>query len=434
MNEHKDEYDQNYFIELMKNRQVCFSKWRWTSVLLQQGSTRSCFRTTEDLFDPDNLGDFHNMPIQLKTRQAMLDGKWPGHGCEYCKAIEDSGGVSDRMGFNMASYNGNIPPELLTNNRAVKVTPTLIEVSLNNLCNMSCIYCGPAYSSSWEAEEERYPNDRLRLKENLFDAETYQKVITQFYDWLDKNLKHLKDLHILGGEPTHQPELFKLIDILKTHPDTKLDTFCVFTNLKMSKRKLVLLCDSLNSLIERGNIKEVTIMASLDCWGKSQEYLRTGLKLKETEQNLRFISDNYPNIHLHIHGTITALTIPTIIDLTHKMVELNKTRKSNEITADWSLVEAYDYLHPNIMPIGFYDNWLDDLINTVDQYQLRYDLKNKFTSYKQYLNSVEPDFDKIQELVNYLDKLDARRNTNWRSTFPWFEQFVTTHVLLGKLK
>jgi organic radical activating enzyme len=426
---HKDSYDQNYFLELMKNKNVCFSKWRWTSVLLQQGSTRSCFRTSEDLFDPDNLGDFHNMPIQLETRQAMLDGKWPGHGCEYCKAIEDSGGVSDRMGFNASSKKDNTPPELFNNNQAIRVTPTLVEVSLNNTCNMSCVYCGPAYSSAWEAEEERYQDDRLRLKETLFDTETYQKVILQFYDWLNNNLKYLKDLHILGGEPTHQPELFKLIEILKTHPDTQLDNFCIFTNMKMSKRKMITLCDTLSDLKEKENIKEVTIIASLDCWGESQEYLRTGLKLKETEHNLRFISDNYPNITLHVHGTITTLTIPSIVDLVNKIAELNNTRTSSKISADWSLVEAYDYLHPNIMPVGFYDHWIDTLIDTIDQHRLEHDLKNKFTSYKQYLNSVAPDFEKIKELVQYLDKLDARRNTNWRNTFPWFANFVDTDVI-----
>ncbi len=427
--EHQENYDENYFLDLMKNKTVCSSKWRWTSVLLQQGSTRSCFRTSEDFFDPNNLGDFHNMPIQLKTRQDMLDGKWPGHGCEYCKAIEDSGGVSDRMDFNQSTYKGNTPPELFENIHAVKVTPTLIEVSLNNLCNMSCVYCGPSYSSAWEAEETRYSTDRLRPIEKLFDQQTYQHVIEQFYTWLDLNLKYLKDLHILGGEPTHQPELFKLIDILKNHPDTKLDTFRIFTNLKVSRKKMTILCDTLNDLISNGNIKEVIITVSLDCWGESQKYLRTGLNLKQTDDNLTYISNTYPNIYIHVHGTITALTIPTISDLVYKIVELNKARSVSKVTADWSLVEEYEHLHPKIMPVGFYDVWLNELINILDTHNVKYNVKTKFETYKQYLNSVEPDFEKINELVQYLDKLDARRNTNWRNTFPWFADFVDTDFI-----
>ena len=33
--------------------------------------------------------------------------------------------------------------------------------------------------------------------------------------------------------------------------------------------------------------------------------------------------------------------------------------------------------------------------------------------------------DKINSLKDYLDKLDARRKTNWKQTFPWLEQIKT---------
>lgn len=431
MQDENDQYSQNYFSELMKNKLVCSSKWRWTSLLLQQGSTRSCFRTTEDRFDPNNLGDFHNMPIQLKTRQDMLDGKWPGHGCEYCKAIEDTGGLSDRMSFNRESYDGNTPPELFTNNRAIKVTPTLVEVSLSNICNMSCIYCGPGYSSVWEAEEDRYDHDRLQPKEYLFDKKTYSHVLEQFFDWLNNNLKYLKDLHILGGEPTHQPDLYRLIDLLNTHPDTKLDNLRIMTNLKLSSDKLKSLCTVLDNLIEKNSIKQVIVSPSIDCWGSAQEYLRTGLNINEFESNLRYIAEHHPNIQLHTHGTITALTIPTIADLIKKVEDINSLRTVNKITSGWSLVENLEFLHPKIMPVGFFDSYFGTILEAAANDQF---MSNRFTSYMNLLNSVDADFEKIQRLINYLDKLDTRRHTNWRSTFPWFEQFVTEHVLLGKLK
>ena len=426
----KEEHDQNYFLELMKNKQVCFSKWRWTSVLLQQGSTRSCFRTDEDRFDPDNLGDFHNRPLQLATRQAMLDGKWPGHGCEYCKSIEDSGGVSDRMIFNAGSDRSNVPIELLSNNKAIRVTPTLIEVSLNNTCNMSCIYCGPAYSSVWEAEENKYDHDRLHPKENLFSKRVYNHVLEQFFDWLDQNLKYLKDLHILGGEPTHQPDLYRLIELLNNHQDTKLNTLRIMTNLKLSGDRLKSLCTTLDSLIEKKSIQQIIISPSIDCWGQSQEYLRTGLNINDFETNLRYIAEHHQQIQLHTHGTITLLTIPTIVDLIKKIKDINNLRTINKITSGWSLVENFKFLHPIIMPVGFFDSYFDDILKNVpNQFTA-----TKFNSYLNYINSIDADFEKLQQVILYLDKLDKRRNTNWRSAFPWFDEFVTQHVLLGKLK
>jgi hypothetical protein len=35
------------------------------------------------------------------------------------------------------------------------------------------------------------------------------------------------------------------------------------------------------------------------------------------------------------------------------------------------------------------------------------------------------DLGKINELKDYLTKLDSRRGTNWKQTFPWLEQIKT---------
>ena len=35
------------------------------------------------------------------------------------------------------------------------------------------------------------------------------------------------------------------------------------------------------------------------------------------------------------------------------------------------------------------------------------------------LNTFEPDKNKIQQLYTYLDELDYRRNSNWKSVFPY---------------
>jgi hypothetical protein len=45
------------------------------------------------------MQDFHNHPGKIGDREKMLNGEWPGNGCEYCKKIEDVGGVSERTGY-----------------------------------------------------------------------------------------------------------------------------------------------------------------------------------------------------------------------------------------------------------------------------------------------------------------------------------------------
>jgi hypothetical protein len=77
------------------------------------------------------MQDFHNHPGKLGDREKMLEGLWPGNGCEYCKKIEDVGGVSERTGY----INDLLlsPKELSLNPTATNVTPRILEVYFTNV-------------------------------------------------------------------------------------------------------------------------------------------------------------------------------------------------------------------------------------------------------------------------------------------------------------
>lgn len=428
--EHPAKKNNNEFSRLMMNNSVCLSKWRWSTIHLQQGTTRSCHRTDEDKFSIDDFDNFHNLPIKLETRQQMLEGKWPGKGCEYCQTIEDAGGISDRLLFNGDSTIENIPKELFTNNKEIKVTPTLIEISLGNLCNMSCVYCGPAYSSTWEAEMKKYPDASLRWDENLLSQEQYKLAVDRFFIWLDKNIHHLKDIHILGGEPTLQPEFLRLLDFFEQNQDRiNLDSFLLITNLKVSKEKLKFIANRLDKLINLKFIKSVWIYPSIDCWGPEQEYIRTGLDIKSFEENFAYLVEHHPNICLHTHGVITSLTLKTLPDLIHLINFYNEKRLTNKIQSDWNFVSLYDQFHPGWFPSGFFDkdfeNAIDALCNVQDKELIR--------GLQKTVNNMPFTPKYITHLKSDLDKLDFRRNTNWRKTFPWLADFNENNSQFKKL-
>jgi organic radical activating enzyme len=423
LRQHPAKKNKNKFTDLMENKSVCLSKWRWSTIHLQQGTTRSCHRTAEDKFTVDDFDNFHNLPVKLDTRFDMLNGKWPGRGCEYCKTIEDAGGISDRLIFNRDSTNENIPKELFVNNKTIRVTPTLIEISLGNLCNMSCVYCGPAYSSVWEAEMLRYPDKEFRFDENLFTTEQYKRVIEKFFDWLDRNIEHLRDIHILGGEPTLQPEFMRLIDFFENNKKrVKLDTFVVMTNLKVTKTKLQTIASRLDRLTLLGCIKSVYMYPSIDCWGLEQEYIRTGINIKQFEENFAYLVKNYPNIQLQTHSVITALSLKTLPDLMSLVNHYNQFRTENKILTNWNFVSFYDQYHPGWFPTGFFDNDFDRVIDLIDHK----DGKVIMQGLKDTANSMPYEPSWITHLKSDLDKLDNRRNTNWRKTFPWLAEFDET--------
>ena len=126
----------------------CQFKWTWSTLFLNFGTTSSCHRCKHWEVTVENFMDFHNLPGKINDREKMLQGQWPGNGCEYCKVVEEAGGVSERVGY--INDLQMVPPENETNPEETHVTPRLLEVYFSNLCNMSCTYCSAKFRSrSW---------------------------------------------------------------------------------------------------------------------------------------------------------------------------------------------------------------------------------------------------------------------------------------------
>ena len=65
----------------IKTETACRLKWGWSTIYLSLGETASCHRCNRHEFDLDTF-DFHNTEEKVKSREMMLEGKWPGQGCE----------------------------------------------------------------------------------------------------------------------------------------------------------------------------------------------------------------------------------------------------------------------------------------------------------------------------------------------------------------
>jgi organic radical activating enzyme len=351
----------------------------------------------------------------------MLDGEWPGQGCEYCAKIEHSGGISDRNEINARANRKIIPIELFQNNQALAVSPTMVEIYFSNLCNMSCIYCGPGWSSTWEAEITRSPSKirpflNTQLEEQRNIKSSLPILTEKFFQWFELNASGLTNLNILGGEPFFQPETDRLLDLFDQYPCPDL-TLTIFSNLKVQKAKFQKMLDRLERFVDDGKIKSLLITASLDCWGPEQEYIRYGLDLVQWEDNFGELCKRQ-RINIEIHGTITCLTMPTMPDLIDKINYYSDQRYSS-IGYTNNFVVTPAFLSPGIFPKGFFDETFDTIISKIrDSGE-----KEIMIGYKKTINNSAYRPDLISELKNYLDELDAKRNTDWRKTFTLLENF-----------
>lgn len=385
---------------------ACQLKWTWSTVFLTTELTGSCHRTNHHKFDTETF-DFHNTPIKIQDRQRMLQGLWPERGCDYCKDIERAGGQSDRI-TNLDFPGVHAPPELDTNADAVQVTPRIMEVYFDNTCNLKCVYCGPQYSSLWDAENVRFGQPAFIKSRNI------EKNKHKIFDWLRKHGQDLTVFSVLGGEPLYQEELGQCLDLFDQHPAPELK-LQIFTNLNCKLDHLIKTVEQIKHLIDRDKLREFEITASLDCWGPPQEYARFPLKLDVWQRNFEYLLSQ-PWINLIISSTITPLTVKTLPDLLEKIQLWNKTRRV------WHYQNSVN--SPSHMFIDIFGNIFQEDFERALALKSA-DTQEELASRKYLLGiaqqsaSKQPNLVEIKKLFDFLNTLDHRRGTDWRQTFPW---------------
>ena len=415
----------------VKTATGCVLKWAWSTIYLGQGKTASCHRVDQHAIDPAHMANFHNQPEKILAREQMLAGQWPGKGCEYCRKIEDAGGMSDRMYQLQDNRNSElIPQALLDNPTATAVVPTVLEIYFNNTCNMSCVYCSPFFSSKWEEENRRfgqYQHGKLNFGWIPEVNPNYEQMLADFWQYLetDRNYLHIRQYQIAGGEPFFQKEFDASIDFWQSHPNPDL-TFNMITNLKVPPARFRAYIDRFGDMVREGSLRKLQISSSLDCWGPEQEYVRWGLDLNEWQENFEYLLDK-PWVQQCINSAVSALTIKTLPDLITRVNSWNQQIQGvKQIYYSFMSIMYPKQLDPAIFGAGVFDDdfaRVDQLmkrspINTSAQRSARLHMQG----IAQQIAQAPRDLEWIDNLQHYLTELDRRRGTDWTALFPWLDQ------------
>jgi organic radical activating enzyme len=397
---------------------ACKSKWNWSTLYLATGTTSSCHRVEKNHIPIDNFNSFHNLPNKLNDRELMLKGQWPTGGCSYCKNIEEVGGVSDRQ-YHLHIPNA-IPDELLIDSTSLVVTPKIVEVYLNNICNLSCVYCHETFSSKIETENNKFGKiqiveENLKFNGNLLNRTERKTYFVYFCKWLEQNIHSLERLQILGGEPFYQKEFKDVLKIIKANGHRNL-TLNIVSNLMVSD--LYEQIAEIKEIILSKKLKKLSIIASIDGWGNEQEYARYGLQMQTFLNNFEFLVQE-KWIELGINQTITALTLKSIKDL-YNYINLKKNNR--KININFSLVMGHEYLNPKIFGKNFWVNDMKEILQLMpESNETEKITKNYMEGIFSYISSSEQNIEQIQNLKLYLDEIDRRRNLDWRKTFPYLD-------------
>lgn len=400
----------------IKTQTACQLKWTWSTIHLYTGETNSCHRVRTSKLETGNFDQFHNTDKKIQDRKLMLDGQWPSGGCEYCQNIEKAGGQSDRQ-FQLEIPN-LVPPELDNDHTAVSVTPRIVEVYLDNVCNMSCIYCEDKFSSKIYQENIKhgaYSHKSLEIKNTSVKREDFDQLSAEFWKWMDQNYLTLKRFHVLGGEPFYQPQFETCLEFLESHSNPDLE-FNVVSNLKISKSRLEEFLDKIKHLLKHRKIKRFDLTCSIDCWGPEQEYIRYGLDLEQWSQNFEYLAGQ-KWITLNINQTITVLGLKTIPNL---LQYINSCRKDREIGHYFMTCVNQPHLNPSIMGAGYFDDDFDKILAVMpDQTWQQKHARRLMQGIQSQYNTAQRNNKQIENLFYFLSEMDRRRGLSWQQTFPW---------------
>jgi len=401
----------------IKTATACQSKWTWSTIFLNKLSTASCHRVNPVPFTLEEFDNFHNLPKKIADRELMLAGQWPQGGCEYCKKIEDAGGWSDRQ--HNLDIRGLTPPELETNTQATHVTPRLVEIFAQNTCNLACIYCDGNLSSRIEQENLKYGEfnqQGVKIPVIINPTVAAKEYFDRWMLWLENNVQHLVRLHLLGGETFLQQELMtRVLDCLERHPNPNLQ-FNIFSNFNVPDKLWNLYTAQIQSLQQRGHIGVFDLTASIDCWGPSASYVRSGLDLEKFESKLDWASKQGDWLRLNVNQTITSMTIKTMPEL---MEKVNFYRQNKHIGQYFEFyIGEHQFQHPDNFAWSFWADDFEKIISLIPPTDT--DNLDRMNGIKSQLQQItEHNYDRIKQLHVYLDELDRRRGTNWREIFSY---------------
>lgn len=398
---------------------ACVFKWTWNTFRLYDATSSSCHRVATVKIPLDQFENFHNTPEVLDDRHKMLAGQWPqGRGCEYCKNVEDQGGTSDRK------YHNNIPgltPVDFDISGDQKVTPRIVELYLNNTCDLACVYCFPDYSSRLNEELKKYGPYPIGIQ-HAVQVSNREQYFAAWLDWVDRNYQHLDQINILGGEPLLQKELWTILDLVSTKQNKNL-TIAINSNLNSKLDTVKKFVAIGRDLVINGNIKKIQINASLDCWGPQAEFIRYGLDLNQWQTNFEYLIQ-HKWLDISVHHVITSLSMGTTLDLQSRIAEYKK--QNPKIKQGYHVVDSgqEEIYHPGMFGGSFFKSQLDQLVQTFPiTTEWDVEMKKRLVGITLMIDAEKPNRSRLGKLLATLDMTDQRRKTQWRKLFPHIDQY-----------
>ena len=454
--------DSPFYVDIRKSLNdqgpgFCLAKWTQVTMHLQLGHTHSCHHPKTHQVPlrelKRNPTALHNTMYKKRRRKEMLEGQRPDE-CDYCWNVEDSSNrFSDRTFKSAENWSYPYMDEIKSLGWRDDYNPKYVEVSFSNACNFKCSYCGPAFSTKWMEEAEKfgaYPttdgfNDLTYLKQEgkmPMPVTQTNPYVDAFWRWWPDLYRDLHTFRITGGEPLMSQDTWKVLDFIleQENPNRELN-LAINSNLGVPDKLIDRFIEKVARICDEGRVKEFVIFTSVDTWGKQAEYIRNGLEFNRFWDNCHKVLEKIPQVILTYMVTYNALSVPNYDKLIRGVYDLKTTYGSDD--RYWNSATFLDtsYLrHPTHQTVQVLEpHWADKIYADAQLV----DFLGVPLFEKEYIGYSDVEIQKLKRTFDwmkspvaeeqlkkqrynfgrYFRAHDERRGTDFCATFPELEEF-----------
>jgi hypothetical protein len=412
----------------------CLAKWKTATLHLHNGNTQSCHHVKSHrvTLDPQRPSSLHNTPQKMQARAEMLAGKRPSE-CSYCWRVEDVGEISDRIHKSSEPICMDYLKEVLDGQEGPHINPSMLEISFDHKCQFKCMYCSPAYSTTWEKEVKEFGDYPTVSQYFVSDynrplpKNEKEKYIDTFWKWWQDLRQSLEFIRVTGGEPLLSKETYRLMDDLIANPQPDIQ-FGINTNMGLNQQQLEVLTVKLNALQETTG--SVILFTSIDNCGPQAEYIRYGLDYDRFMHNLIYTLENVkPPLVIGFMVTVNLLSLSGLKDLLVEIEKIKKRFPQHYINVDTPFLRNPQYMSVEILPEDFrhYAEEAADFVAASDVF-----IEAERLKVRRLIPLIGDDklknpaklFLLRRDLYRFITEYDKRRGTDFSSTFPEYVDFL----------
>jgi organic radical activating enzyme len=429
----------------------CLAKWKQVSLHLPTGLNNSCYHPPLHHIDPaalqGNPGALHNTEHKKQQRVIMLKNERPGE-CQYCWNIEDTGNLSDRHYRSGEPWAAEDYEAIRASTGTEDWIPSYVEVNFNHACNLACSYCSPQFSSTWQAEVDKWgawptstPHnapEHFQGRNRPIPHSQENPYVDAFWEWWPQLYPKLKHFRMTGGEPLMDRNTYRVFDYVLALPNPELH-LNVTSNFSVEPKLFEKYLDYVKRLCGT-QIEHFMQYVSLDTGEPQQaEYIRHGLNFRRMWDYVHRYLDEIPYRNsLTFIITMNNLSVLGIQRQLEWILDLRRmySKTYQRVWFDTPLLRQPKWQSLQILPPVYADR----LERVADWMELNLERpEDPFHGFKDYEvqrmrrdiawmregQKLDHDYivDQRADFYRFFNEHDKRRGTDFERTFPEMREF-----------